>query len=69
MFKALLTSTPILALPDISSEDLGFTLDIDASDLAIGAVLSQESPDDELVIAFAVRALDPTERKYSTTRK
>ena len=49
--------------------DKTFMLDTDASDSAIGAVLSQQHADGELVISFASRALTKAERKYSMTRK
>ena len=64
--KHKLTSTPILAHPDYS---LPFTLDTDASDVGIGAVLSQTHPDGKKhVIAYHSRALTKSERRYSVTR-
>ncbi|HSN22635.1 MAG TPA: reverse transcriptase domain-containing protein, partial [Methylomicrobium sp.] len=50
--KAALTSPPILAMPSNSGQ---FTLDTDASDTAIGAVLSQQQDGVERVIAYASR--------------
>jgi hypothetical protein len=64
--KQKLISAPILAYPRL---DLSFTLDTDACDTGIGAVLSQEQEDGERPIAFAARALTKAERNYSTTRK
>ena len=50
--------------------DRPFILDTDASDVRIGAVLSQISDDGlERVIAFGSRTLSKPERKYSVTRK
>ena len=64
--KLALTSPPILAMPN----DLGeFVLDTDASDRAIGAVLSQRQNGVERVVAYASRALDRREQNYCVTRK
>ena len=65
--KQWLTSAPILALPLFSNQ---FVLDTDASDVGIGAVLSQKQPDgSERVIAYASRVLSKPERRYCVTRK
>ena len=65
--KQHLTSAPILALPDFSQQ---FILDSDASDVGIGAVLSQKQVDgSEHVIAYASRVLSKPERRYCVTRK
>ena len=65
--KQRLTSAPILALPDFSEN---FMLDTDASDVGIGAVLSQKHADgSERVIAYASRVLSKPERRYCVTRK
>ena len=64
--KSKLTNSPILSLPDLTKE---FILDTDASNFAIGAVLSQKTDDGEKVIAYASRALSKSERKYCVTRK
>jgi hypothetical protein len=65
--KQLLTSTPILAYPNLDGE---FCLDTDASDSAIGAVLSQKREDsEERVIAYFSRTLTRSERNYCVTRK
>ena len=62
-----LTSTPILAHPDFSKQ---FTLDTDASNTGIGAVLSQKGEDGvERVIAFGSRLLTKPERNYCVTRR
>ena len=64
--KQMLITAPILAHPDFSKP---FILDTDASDHAIGAVLSQKVDDKERVVAYASRTLTKTERKYCVTRK
>jgi hypothetical protein len=64
--KGALTSPPILAMPTDYDEVI---VDTDASDGAIGAVLSQRQDGVERVIAYASRALDRRERNYCVTRK
>ena len=49
--------------------DEPFILDTDASNTAIGAVLSQNIEGQEKVVAYASRALTKSERKYCVTRK
>jgi len=63
--KTVLTSQPILAMP----QDGEMILDTDASDAAIGAVLSQRQGGYEGVIAYASRRLDRREVNYYVTRK
>ncbi|BHF72263.1 hypothetical protein SprV_0401532700 [Sparganum proliferum] len=68
--KRRLTSPPLLAFPDIFESAPPFILDSDASDVAIGAVLSQQQPDGlEHPLIFASQTLTKPERNYSTTRK
>ena len=64
--KAALISPPILGMPDDTSR---FILDTDASDEAIGAVLSQDQAGVERVIAYASRKLSKTEVNYCVTRR
>jgi hypothetical protein len=46
-----------------------FILDTDASDYAIGAVLSKVKDGKERVIAYGSRCLDKPERNYCVTRR
>ena len=64
--KAKLIGSPILSYPDFSKP---FILDTDASDTAIGAVLSQMQGGQEKVTAYASRTLSKSERKYCVTKK
>jgi len=64
--KRRLVSGPILALP--KNEGM-YVLDTYASDFGLGAVLSQQQPEGDKVIAYASRTLTKAERKYETTRK
>ncbi len=66
VLKRKLTSSPVLSFPDFA---VRFTLDTDASGDGLGAVLSQDGPTGEQVIAFASRMLTKTERKYCATRR
>lgn len=64
--KTKLTTAPILAYP---TRDGHFILDTDASDFAIGSVLSQVQNGIEKVIGYASSTLNRHERNYCTTRK
>lgn len=64
--KSLLTSSHILQYPDFSQP---FNLTTDASDFAIGAVLSQGSVGKDRPVAYASRTLTKSEQNYSTIEK
>lgn len=64
--KSLLTMDPILAYPDFSKE---FILTTDASDFAVGAVLSQGHLGKDRPIAYTSRTLNKSEENYCTTEK
>ena len=66
LLKELLTQSPILGYPQ---EEGRIVLDTDASDLGLGAVLSQEQDGREVVLSFASRTLTKAERNYCVTRK
>lgn len=64
--KEALTKAPILACPDFNQP---FSLQTDASDLGVGAALTQKVNGTEHVVAYASRSLNPNEAKFSTTEK
>lgn len=64
--KTLLTNDPILQYPDFSKD---FLLTTDASNLAIGAILSQGPIGSDKPIAYASRTLNTSEINYSTIEK
>ncbi len=60
--KNCFTSAPVLSIPD---PELPFIVEVDASDVGIGAVLSQRGKNDRLhPCAFLSHRLSPTERNY-----
>ena len=59
--KHLLTSAPVLGYPNFL---LPFVLEIDASFLGLGAVLSQDQANGKVVICYVSRGLRPSERNY-----
>ena len=61
--KSKLTTSPILGYPDFTCS---FVLHSDASDSAIGAVLSQFQKGQEIVISYWNRQLTKAEQNYST---
>ncbi|KAK3559268.1 hypothetical protein QTP86_009932 [Hemibagrus guttatus] len=60
--KCRFTSAPILILPN---PEIPFTVEVDASDVGVGAVLSQRGADNKLhPCAFLSHRLTPTKRNY-----
>uniref|UniRef100_A0A8C1LRZ5 Gypsy retrotransposon integrase-like protein 1 n=1 Tax=Cyprinus carpio TaxID=7962 RepID=A0A8C1LRZ5_CYPCA len=61
--KSRFVSAPILATPDPSRQ---FVVEVDASEVGAGAILSQRSPSDDRVhpCAFFSHRLTPSERNY-----
>ena len=66
ILKEKLCSAPILAFP---KPGLKYILDTDASDVGIGAVLSQVQEGKERVIAYASKKLNAQQQRYSVTRR
>ena len=64
--KLALCRAPVLAYPQPGG---GYTLDCDASDVGIGAVLSQTQAGVEKVICYGSKKLDRAQRNYCVTRK
>lgn len=64
--KTLLTNDPILRYPDFSKD---FILTCDASNVALGAILSQGTIGSDRPIAYASRTLNDSETNYSTIEK
>lgn len=66
LLKEILSSEDVLAFPDFSKP---FLLTTDASNKAIGAVLSQNFNDGERPITFISKTLSNTEENYATNEK
>ena len=64
--KDLLVSAPCLSYPQSGKM---FILDTDASEVSIGAELSQLQDGEERVIAYASHVLQPAQKRYCVTRK
>ncbi|KAL4134678.1 hypothetical protein QTP88_006404 [Uroleucon formosanum] len=66
MLKQKLVQAPVLQYPDFERP---FILTTDASQFAIGSILSQGTPGQDRPIAYASRTLNKAEQAYSTTDK
>lgn len=64
--KESLISAPVLSNPDFY---LQFTIQSDASDTAIAAILPQQHEEGEKIIAYFSRKLTPAEQSYAATEK
>ena len=64
--KTLLINEPILQYPDFNKE---FIITTDASNVALGAVLSQGKLFTDRPVQYASRTLSETEQRYSTIEK
>lgn len=64
--KTLLMNEPILQYPDFTKS---FNLTCDASNVALGAVLSQGTIGQDRPVAYASRTLNESEQNYSTIEK
>ena len=64
--KAALTDTPVLSVPNMHKP---YAVYCDASDLAAGAVLTQEGEAGDNVIAYESRRFSDAETRYSTYEK
>ena len=67
--KTVLTTAPVLAYPRFGQDASPFLVDVDASGLGLGAVLSQVQEGLERPIAYASRLLADTETRYASTKK
>lgn len=65
LIKDELTRAPVLSTPKFDSS---FKVQTDASDVGLGAVLTQEVDGQERVIAYASRLLRGAEKSYSASR-
>ncbi|GJQ86387.1 hypothetical protein Trydic_g8477, partial [Trypoxylus dichotomus] len=64
--KSSITSEPLLIYPDFTQP---FILSTDASNYAIGTILSQGKIDEDRLIAYTSRTLNKAEGNYSTIEK
>ncbi|WP_353802541.1 ribonuclease H family protein, partial [Shigella sonnei] len=63
LLKERFTSAPILVTPDVTRQ---FIVEVDASEVGVGAILSQRSQSDDKVhpCAYFSHRLSPSERNY-----
>ena len=66
LLKTRLLQAPVLAFPNFRHP---FVIDKDASETALGAVLSQITDGEDRPIAFESRVLSKTEMNYATTKR
>ena len=64
--KRAMVEAPVLALPNATD---AYILDADASDVAVGAELSQVQDGVERPVAYSSKVLSAEQRRYCTTRK
>ena len=64
--KAMLSSEPVLRLPDLTKP---YILRTDASDVGLGAVLLQQHEDGVYPVLYLSRKLDGPERNYSVIER
>ena len=65
--KEQLLSAPVLAFPDLNGD---YILYCDASDVGLGAVLTQkDEKEEEKVVSFASKAFSGAEKNWTTTEK
>src|SRR3954470_16983390 len=61
-----MSTAPVLAMP---KDEEPFMIECDASEGALGAILSQKQEDKWRLVAFLSKALNPTERNYKIYNK
>ena len=66
LLKTRLLQAPVLAFPNFRHH---FVIDTDASETALGAVLSQTFDEEDRPIAFESRVFSKTELNYATTKR
>ncbi len=67
--KRSLVMAPILGYPQFSPEMGEFIIDVDASDIAAGGVLSQVQDGEERVLAYGHKTFSQSQRNYCATMK